>query len=36
MQVAAMAENSLRYQALLKGLSHHFSMMSLAVNDGKR
>ncbi|MBV8621506.1 MAG: flagellar basal body protein [Curvibacter sp.] len=36
MQVAAMAENTLRYQALLKGLSHHFSLMSLAVNDGKR
>jgi flagellar basal-body rod protein FlgB len=35
-QMAALAENSLQYQALLKGLSRQFSILSSAVSDGKK
>lgn len=35
-QVADMAQNSVHYQALLKGLSRQMSILSIAVNDGKR
>jgi flagellar basal-body rod protein FlgB len=35
-QVADMAQNAVQYQALAKGLSRHFSLLSLAINDGKR
>jgi flagellar basal-body rod protein FlgB len=35
-EVAAMAQNALHYQALLKGVSRHLSLLAAAVNDGKR
>ena len=35
-QMADMASNSVRFQALAKGLSRHFSILATAVNDGKR
>ncbi|MNR57844.1 flagellar basal body rod protein FlgB [compost metagenome] len=33
---AEMARNAVHYQALVKGLSRHFSILSMAVSDGKR
>jgi len=35
-EVAAMAQNNAHYQALLKALNRHLSVLSIAVNDGKR
>jgi flagellar basal-body rod protein FlgB len=35
-EVAEMARNSVHYQALLKGLSKHFAILSAAVTDGKK
>jgi len=35
-QMADMAQNAVRFQALAKGLARHFSILSAAVNDGKR
>lgn len=35
-QMAALAENSVQYQALLKGISKQFSILSAAVSDGKK
>lgn len=35
-EVANMAENSVYYQALIKGLSRQMSILSTAVSDGKR
>jgi flagellar basal-body rod protein FlgB len=35
MQVADMARNALQYQALLRGLSRHYEILSLAVNGQK-
>jgi flagellar basal-body rod protein FlgB len=35
-QVADMAENSVQFQALARGLSRHFAILSAAVADGKR
>ncbi|MDX4957185.1 flagellar basal body protein [Delftia acidovorans] len=35
-EVAQMAHNAVHYQALLKGLSQHMSLLSSAVSDGKR
>lgn len=35
-QVADMAQNSVQYQVLARGLSRHFSILSTAVSDGKR
>jgi flagellar basal-body rod protein FlgB len=35
-QMADMAQNAVRFQALAKGLSRHLSVLALAVNDGKR
>jgi flagellar basal-body rod protein FlgB len=35
-QTAELAQNAIQYQALLKGLSHHFSIMSTIINEGKR
>ncbi|MGQ5524427.1 flagellar basal body rod protein FlgB [Chitinimonas sp. PSY-7] len=35
-QTAELARNAIQYQALLKGLSHHFAMMSTIINEGKR
>lgn len=36
MEVAEMARNALQYQALLKGLSRHLEILSLAVADGRK
>ena len=35
-EVAALAQNSVHYQALIKGLSKHFAVLSSAVNEGRR
>lgn len=35
-QVARMAENAVRYETLLKGLSRHFGVLSEAIADGKK
>lgn len=35
-EVAAMAENNLHYQALVRGLNRHLSILSSAVTEGKR
>jgi len=35
-EVAAMAENSLHYQALVRGLSRHLGILASAVTEGKR
>lgn len=35
-EVAAMAHNSIQYQALVRGLMRHYSIMNTAVNDGKK
>jgi flagellar basal-body rod protein FlgB len=35
-QVADLASNAVQFQALAKGLSRHYSILSIAVNDGKR
>ena len=36
MEVAAMAQNSVHYQSLIKALSRHYAVMSSAVSDGKK
>jgi flagellar basal-body rod protein FlgB len=35
-EVAEMAENTVLYQSLIKGISRHFSILSTAVSDGKK
>jgi flagellar basal-body rod protein FlgB len=35
-EVAHMAQNAVHYQALVRGLSRHFAIMSSAVSDGKK
>jgi flagellar basal-body rod protein FlgB len=35
-EVAEIAQNTLQYQALMKGLSKHLSILSLAISEGKR
>ncbi len=35
-EVAEMARNAVHYQALVKALSREMSVLSIAVNDGKR
>ncbi len=35
-EVANMSQNVLRYETLVKGLSKHFSILSTAINEGKR
>lgn len=35
-EVAGMARNAVQYQALIKGLSKHYAILSSAVSDGKR
>jgi flagellar basal-body rod protein FlgB len=35
-EVAALSQNSLQYQALIKALDRQIGMMSLAVSDGRR
>jgi flagellar basal-body rod protein FlgB len=36
MEMAAMAENTLHHQALLKVLNKHFALIGSAINEGKR
>ncbi len=35
-EVANMAQNAVQYQALVKGLAKHYSILSIAVSDGKK
>jgi flagellar basal-body rod protein FlgB len=35
-EMAQLSENTLHHQALLKALSKHLSLMSVAINEGKR
>ncbi len=35
-QMVDLAQNSVQYQALARGLSRHFAILSSAINDGKR
>jgi flagellar basal-body rod protein FlgB len=35
-EMADLAQNSVQFQALAKGLARHLSILSTAVNDGKR
>jgi flagellar basal-body rod protein FlgB len=35
MEAASLAHNAVHYQALLKGLSRHYQILSSAVSDGK-
>jgi flagellar basal-body rod protein FlgB len=35
-EVGALAQNSMHYQALVRGLSKYLSLMAIAVGDGKR
>lgn len=36
MEAAEMARNAVQYQALVKGLSRHFSILSIAAGDGRK
>jgi flagellar basal-body rod protein FlgB len=36
MELAHLAETSLRHQTLLKALHKHFALIGLAINDGRR
>jgi len=36
MEIASLAQNTVQYQALLKALSKHMSILSAAVAEGKR
>lgn len=36
MEMAALSENTLHHQALLKALNKHMALVSLAINEGKR
>ncbi|MCJ0764546.1 flagellar basal body rod protein FlgB [Variovorax terrae] len=35
-EITAMAQNAMQYQALAKGLSRHYAILSMAVSDGKK
>jgi flagellar basal-body rod protein FlgB len=35
-EVAGMVQNAVHYQALIKGLSKHYAILSAAVSDGKK
>jgi len=35
-EVAALSRNAMHYQTLVRALSRHMGLMSLAVNDGRR
>jgi len=35
-EAAEMARNAVHYQALVKGLSRHFSLLSMAASDGRK
>ena len=36
MEMVKLAQNTVQYQALLKGLSHRASLISMAINEGKK
>lgn len=36
LEVAEMARNAVNYQALIKGMSRHLSILAMAAADGKR
>ena len=36
MEMVKLSQNTLQYQALLKGLNQHISIVSFAINEGKR
>jgi flagellar basal-body rod protein FlgB len=36
MEAARLAQNSMHFQVLLKGLSKHYAVMSTAVSDGRK
>lgn len=36
LEVAKLAQNAVQYQALAKGLSKHFEILSTAVSDGRK
>lgn len=36
MEAADMARNAVQYQALVKGLSRHFAILSMAAGDGRK
>ena len=36
MEMVKLAQNTLQYQALIKGLTHRGGLISIAVNEGKR
>lgn len=36
MEVAAMAQNSVHYQSLVRALSRHYAILGSAVSDGKK
>lgn len=36
MEMVKLSQNTLQYQALLKGLGHRTSIISIAINEGKR
>jgi flagellar basal-body rod protein FlgB len=35
-EVAAMSQNALQYQVLAKALSHHYSLLGMAMSEGRR
>jgi flagellar basal-body rod protein FlgB len=35
-EMVKLAQNTVQYQALLKGLNHHVSILSTAINEGRR
>lgn len=36
LEMVRLAQNTLQYQALLKGLNHRISILSAAINEGRR
>jgi flagellar basal-body rod protein FlgB len=36
MEMVKLAQNTVQYQALLRGLAHRSSLVSIAINEGKR
>jgi flagellar basal-body rod protein FlgB len=36
MEMVKLSQNTLQYQALLKGLTHRAGLVSIAINEGKR
>jgi|SRR5690349_2632970 len=36
MEMVKLSQNTLQYQALLKGVSHHGSLVTTAINEGRK